>query len=66
MINNVWLYTFTQPNITVSQAALDLSISENTARTHLNKLVSLEMTDTDSSRTRNKVHVNYDLLQILR
>lgn len=66
MINNVWLYTFTRPNITVSQAAPDLNISENTARTHLNKLVSLEMIDTDSSRTRNKVYVNYDLLQILR
>lgn len=66
MINNVWLYAFTRPNITVSQTALDLNISENTARTHLNKLVSLEMIDTDSSRTRNKVYVNYDLLQILR
>lgn len=66
MINNVWLYTFTRPNITVSQTALDLNISENTARTHLNKLVSLEMIDTDSSRTRNKVYVNYDLLHILR
>lgn len=66
MINNVWLYTFNRPNITVSQAAIDLNISENTTRTHLNKLVSLEMIDTDSSRTRNKVYVNYDLLQILR
>lgn len=66
MINNVWLYTFNRPNITVSQAAVDLNISENTARTHLNTLVSLEMIDTDSSRTRNKVYVNYDLLQILR
>ncbi|WP_462422110.1 Fic family protein [Salinicoccus sp. Marseille-QA3877] len=66
MINNIWLYTFNRPNITVSQAAIDLNISENTTRTHLNKLVSLEMIDTDSSRTRNKVYVNYDLLQILR
>lgn len=66
VINDVWLYTFTRPNITVTKTAMDLNISENTARTHLNKLVSLELIDTDSSRTRNKVYVNYDLLRILR
>ncbi|MEJ7542129.1 Fic family protein [Staphylococcus intermedius] len=65
-IIDVWFYTFTTPNVTVKYAAKSLNISENTARMHLNTLVELGMIDVDHSRKRNKVYVNYDLLQILR
>ncbi|WP_214530922.1 Fic family protein [Staphylococcus pseudintermedius] len=65
-IMDVWFYTFTTPNVTVKYAAKSLNMSENTARMHLNTLVELGMIDVDHARKRNKVYVNYDLLQILR
>lgn len=65
-INDVWLYTFTRPNITVKNAMKELDLSENTIRTHLNKLVDLNLLDVDQSKKRNKVYINYDLLRILR
>ncbi|MCE5615894.1 Fic family protein [Staphylococcus pseudintermedius] len=65
-IMDVWFYTFTTPNVTVKYAAKSLNMSENTARMHLNTLVELGMIDVDHARKRNKVYVNYDLLQMLR
>ncbi|HDT8457595.1 TPA: Fic family protein [Staphylococcus pseudintermedius] len=65
-IMDVWFYTFTTPNVTVKYAAKSLNMSENTTRMHLNTLVELGMIDVDHARKRNKVYVNYDLLQILR
>ncbi|EGQ0311661.1 Fic family protein [Staphylococcus pseudintermedius] len=65
-IMDVWFYTFTTPNVTVKYAAKSLNMSENTARMHLNTLVELGMIDVNHARKRNKVYVNYDLLQILR
>ncbi|HCT0300104.1 TPA: Fic family protein [Staphylococcus pseudintermedius] len=65
-IMDIWFYTFTTPNVTVKYAAKSLNMSENTARMHLNTLVELGMIDVDHARKRNKVYVNYDLLQILR
>lgn len=64
-INNIWFSTFNQPFVTVQEVATSLDISAATARKGLNTLAELNLLDFDKSKTKNRVYVNYDLLNLL-
>lgn len=61
----VWLYTFMKPFVTTNETAEFFKISTTAARTSLNYLVDIGLLEPDSSKNRNKVYVNYDLLRVL-
>lgn len=64
-INTIWLSTFNQPYVTVQEVANKLGISVTTARKGLNTLADLNLLDYDKSKTKNRVYVNYDLINLL-
>ncbi|MFL2105224.1 Fic family protein [Desemzia sp. FAM 23991] len=64
-INNIWFSTFNQPFVTVQEVATKLNISVATARKGLNTLADLKLLDFDKSKTKNRVYVNYDLINLL-
>lgn len=64
-INTIWLSTFNQPYVTVQAVANKLGISVTTARKGLNTLADLNLLDYDKSKTKNRVYVNYDLINLL-
>lgn len=64
-IRNVWLTTFNKPFLTVQEVATMLNISVSTARKNLNTLVDLKLLDVDKAKTKNRLYVNYDLIQLL-
>lgn len=66
VIHDIWLETFRMPYVQASQISNNLGVAKGTARTNLNKLVELGLLDVDNtSKIKNKVYVNYDLLRIL-
>lgn len=65
-IKRVYLYTFREPNTTVSQVAEQFGIAASTARGILNELVKLELLFKDPSKQRNVEYFNYDVLSLLR
>lgn len=64
-INNIWLYTFSNPYCTAKDVADDLQITSQTARRHLNVLAEKKLLEMDQSKKRNRLYVNYDLISIL-
>ena len=64
-INNIWLYTFSNPYCTAKDVADDLQITSQTARRHLNVLAEKKLLEMDQSKKRNRLYVNYDLMSIL-
>lgn len=64
-VQNVWLYTFSNPFTTVAPVAKALNISPNTARKGLNSLVEKGLLFTDRHTKRNKKYRNYELIRIL-
>ena len=65
VINRVWLFTFSDPFCTAAEVASNLDITVPTARKHLNTLTDLELLEKDNSRRRNRIYVNYDLINII-
>lgn len=65
-INQIWLYTFSNPFCTAKQVAEELNITPQTARKHLKTLTDKQLLEVDQSKKRNQLFVNYDLLSILR
>ena len=61
----LWLYTFSNPAATVTDAARQLGMSPATARKGLNNLVEKELLYGDENVKRNRKYRNYDLLRIL-
>ena len=61
----VWLYSFNQPVMTVTQVAQDLGIASGTARRSLNSLSSMKLLYAEEGTHRNKKYRNYDLIRIL-
>ncbi|MBG9979414.1 Fic family protein [Facklamia lactis] len=65
LINSVWLYTFRSPFCTAKEAANALEIAVPTARKYLKVLADLKLLEEDNSQQRNKLYVNYDLINII-
>ncbi|MGF3215082.1 Fic family protein [Facklamia sp. P12945] len=64
-INQIWLYTFRNPFCNVKDVARALGITDATARKYLKKLSDLKLIEEDNSKKRNKLYINYDLINII-
>lgn len=65
-LSTVWLFSISRPFTTATETASSLNIAPQTARKHLNRLTELGLIERDNSKKRNRVYINYDLLQLLR
>lgn len=65
IVKRVYLFTFREPNTTVTQVAKQFGIASSTARGVLNELVELELLFKDTSQKRNVEYYNYDVLDLL-
>ncbi|MBZ6008415.1 Fic family protein [Leuconostoc gelidum subsp. aenigmaticum] len=61
-----WFLTFGQPWIDAKYLSERLKVTPTTSRSILNELEKLGLLESDVSRKRNKVYVNYGLLRLLQ
>lgn len=61
----IYIYSFKNPNMTVSKASKYLKVSTTTARRALNSLAEKGLLYKDQRKSRNIQYINYDLMDLI-